>query len=220
MFELEYCSNPEIGELHSSGIKFDYQYDVEFDSKLKTLDKFLFLVDMHTIIDSCAKDFLEITIDDFDEFYMQNIIPDKDKFFKWFQNYNMYDYCYLIEDVYEVLEKLSKEYEIFIGTSYIIPEILDETSFLLPQKYDFLRKTLPFINPHNFIFLGNKSVLNCDIKIDDRLDNLDGAKTKILFTAFHNKKISEKKLKKQGIKRVNNWKEIEQLLLKEGVTTK
>lgn len=29
MFELEYCSNPEIGELHSSGIKFDYQYDVE-----------------------------------------------------------------------------------------------------------------------------------------------------------------------------------------------
>ena len=28
MFELEYCSNPEIGELHSSGIKFDYQYDV------------------------------------------------------------------------------------------------------------------------------------------------------------------------------------------------
>ena len=123
-------------------------------------------------------------------------------------------------DVNEVLEKLSKEYEIFIGTSYIIPEILDETSFLLPQKYDFLRKTLPFINPHNFIFLGNKSVLNCDIKIDDRLDNLDGAKTKILFTAFHNKKISEKKLKKQGIKRVNNWKEIEQLLLKEGVTTK
>lgn len=72
MFELEYCSNPEIGELHSSGIKFDYQYDVEFDSKLKTLDKFLFLVDMHTIIDSCAKDFLEITIDDFDEFWKIN----------------------------------------------------------------------------------------------------------------------------------------------------
>mgnify|MGYP003212773657 FL=1 len=160
------------------------------------------------------------TENDFDEFYMQNIIPDKDNFFKWFQNYNMYDYCTLIDDVYEVLEKLSKEYEIFIGTSYIIPEIIDETSFLLPQKYDFLRKTLPFINPHNFIFLGNKSVLNCDIKIDDRLDNLDGAKTKILFTAFHNKKISEKNLKKQGIKRVNSWKEIEQLLLKEGVTTK
>ena len=36
-----------LERLHSSGIKFDYQYDVEFDSKLKTLDKFLFLVDMH-----------------------------------------------------------------------------------------------------------------------------------------------------------------------------
>ena len=104
--------------------------------------------------------------------------------------------------------------------SYIIPEILDETSFLLPQKYDFLRKTFPFINPHNFIFLGNKSVLNCDIKIDDRIDNLEGANTKILFTAFHNKNINESELEKQGIKRVTSWKEIEKLLLKEGVTTK
>ena len=160
------------------------------------------------------------TEDDFKEFYMQNIIPDKNDFFKWFQNYNLYDYCTLIDNVYEVLEKLSKEYEIFIGTSYIIPEILDETSFLLPQKYDFLRKTFPFINPHNFIFLGNKSVLNCDIKIDDRIDNLEGANTKILFTAFHNKNINESELEKQGIKRVTSWKEIEKLLLKEGVTTK
>lgn len=132
----------------------------------------------------------------------------------------MYDYCTLIDDVYDVLKKLSKEYEIFIGTSYIIPEILDETSFLLHQKYDFLRKTFPFINPHNFIFSGNKSLLNCDIKIEDRTNNLGGDKTKILFTAFHNKKISEKNLKKQGIKRADSWKEIEQLLLKEGVTTK
>jgi hypothetical protein len=37
-------------------------------------------------------------------------------------------------------------------------------------------------------------------------------------TDFNSK--NEKNLKKQGIKRVNNWKEIEQLLLKEGVTTK
>lgn len=132
------------------------------------------------------------TEDDFEEFYMQNIIPDKDKFFKWFQNYNMYDYCTLIDDVYDVLEKLSKEYEIFIGTSYIIPEILNETSFLLPQKYDFLKKTFPFINPHNFIFLGNKSVLNCDIKIDDRIDNLDGLIQKYYLQHFTTKKLAKK----------------------------
>ena len=47
MFELEYCSNPEIGELHSSGIKFDYQYDVEIDENdgfLRTGNLFMRIV--------------------------------------------------------------------------------------------------------------------------------------------------------------------------------
>ena len=134
------------------------------------------------------------TEDDFESFYMQDIVPNKDEFFKWFKTHNMYDYCSLTPNVYEVLEKLSKNYEIFIGTSYIIRDIIKDTAFLLPQKYEFLINTFPFINPNNIIFLGNKRVLNCDIKIDDRIDNLDGAKTKILFTAWHNKNISKDEL--------------------------
>lgn len=157
------------------------------------------------------------TEDDFESFYMQDIMPNKDEFFKWFKTHNMYDYCSLTPNVYEVLEKLSKNYEIFIGTSYIIRDIIKDTAFLLPQKYEFLINTFPFINPNNIIFLGNKSVLNCDIKIDDRIDNLDGAKTKILFTAWHNKNISKDELNNKGIKRANNWKEIENILLKEGI---
>ena len=129
----------------------------------------------------------------------------------------MYDYCSLTPNVYEVLEKLSKNYEIFIGTSYIIRDIIKDTAFLLPQKYEFLINTFPFINPNNIIFLGNKRVLNCDIKIDDRIDNLDGAKTKILFTAWHNKNISKDELNSKDIKRANNWKEIENIFLKEGI---
>ena len=159
------------------------------------------------------------TEEDFKDFYMQDIIPDKDAFFKWFRNYNMYDYCTLLPNVKEVLEALSKEYEIFIGTSYIIRDIIKDTGFLLEQKYNFLVENFPFINPYNIVFLGNKSVLNCDIKIDDRIDNLKGAKTKLLFTAFHNKDIPKELLDKEGINRVNNWKEIENILLKEGVTT-
>lgn len=159
------------------------------------------------------------TEDDFESFYMQDIVPNKDEFFKWFKTYNMYDYCSLTPNVYEVLEKLSKNYEIFIGTSYIIRDIIKDTAFLLPQKYEFLINMFPFINPNNIIFLGNKSVLNCDIKIDDRIDNLDGAKTKILFTAWHNKNISKDELNNKGIKRANNWKEIENFLLKEGINT-
>lgn len=155
--------------------------------------------------------------DDFENFYMQDVIPDKDEFFKWFKTHNMYDHCTLIPDVYEVLEKLSKNNEIFIGTSYIIRDIIKDTGFLLPQKYEFLINTFPFLDPQNFIFLGNKSVLNCDIKIDDRIDNLDGAKTKILFTAWHNKNISKEELNDKGIKRADNWKEIENMLLNEGI---
>lgn len=157
------------------------------------------------------------TENDFESFYMQDIVPNKDEFFKWFKTNNMYDYCSLTPNVYEVLEKLSKNYEIFIGTSYIIRDIIKDTAFLLPQKYEFLINTFPFINPNNIIFLGNKSVLNCDIKIDDRIDNLDGAKTKILFTAWHNKNISKDELNNKGIKRANNWKEIENIFLKEGI---
>ena len=56
-------------------------------------------------------------------------------------------------------------------------------------------------------------VLNVDIKIDDRIDNLNGAKTKILFTAYHNKNFSDETLEKEGIKRANSWYDIEKLLL-------
>ena len=72
MFEVEYCSNPNLGDIQSTGIKYDYAFDVEFDEKLKDLDKFLFLIDMHIIIDSCGSDLLSITIDDFDEFWKIN----------------------------------------------------------------------------------------------------------------------------------------------------
>ncbi len=158
--------------------------------------------------------------DDFNSFYMQDIIPDKDEFFNWFKKHNMYDYCTLVPNVYETLKKLSHKYEIFIGTSYIIRDIVNDTAFLLPQKYNFLIKNFPFINPNNFVFLGNKSVLNCDIKIDDRIDNLQSAKTKILFTAWHNKNIPREKLREQNIKRANDWIEIENMLLKEKINIK
>ena len=72
MFEVEYCNNPELGDIHSTDIKYDNTFDMEFDAKLKALEKFMFLVDMYTIIDSCGDDLLSITIDDFDEFWKIN----------------------------------------------------------------------------------------------------------------------------------------------------
>lgn len=155
------------------------------------------------------------TEDDFDSFYMQEKIEDKEEFYKFFKTHNMYDYCKIIDGAYDIIKKLNDKYEIFIGTSYIIRDIINDTGFLLDQKYKYLIKNFPFLDPNNIVLLGNKSVLNVDIKIDDRIDNLNGAKTKILFTAYHNKNISDETLEKEGIKRANSWYDIEKLLLNE-----
>ena len=63
-----------------------------------------------------------------------------------------------------------------------------------------------------FIFTVYKTIVNCNIKIDDEINNIEGAETKLLTTAWHNKDLSYKELKNQGIIRVNNWKEIGDIL--------
>jgi len=71
-----------------------------------------------------------------------------------------------------------------------------------------------FLTPKNFVFLVDKSVLNCEIRIDDRIDNLDGAKRKLLNTAYHNKDISNGVLQQYGIERAEDWLDVKRLLLK------
>ena len=39
------------------------------------------------------------------------------------------------------------------------------------------------------------------------------AEKKLLFSAYHNKNIPDEELKKDGLIRVNNWKEVEKILL-------
>lgn len=151
--------------------------------------------------------------EDFNEFYMQDIVPNKKEFFNYFLKHNLYDYCEIKDSAIEVIKKLSKNFDIYICTSYIYKEIIEDSGIILKYKYDYLLKYFPFLNPSNFIFTGDKSVINCDIKIDDRVENLENSNIKILFSAYHNKNISDKELKEKNILRVNNWSEIKNLLL-------
>ncbi len=91
----------------------------------------------------------------------------------------------------------------------------EESAPYFKYKYDFLRKVLPFLNPKNFIFTSAKTMLDADVLIDDRPSNLmgEGIKTKLLFTAFHNKAISKDELDRLNFIRVNNWQEVERILL-------
>ena len=67
-------------------------------------------------------------------------------------------------------------------------------------------------NLENYIFITNKSLLDCDIKIDDKLDNLKNAKIKLLFDSYHNKGLSDDYLKSVGVVRVHSWLEIKDIL--------
>ena len=73
---------------------------------------------------------------------------------------------------------------------------------------------LPFLNPKNFIFIENKSLLTFDIRIDDRVSGLKNGSLKLLFPSWSNQKIEEEVLKKEGIIRVKDWYDVEKKIEK------
>ena len=151
--------------------------------------------------------------EDFDGFYMQDIIPNKKEFFDFFFSKNLYDYCKINNSAIEVIKELNEIYDIYIGTSYIYRGGEEGSGVILLYKYNYLREKLPFLNPNNYVFTGDKSIIDCEIKIDDNPNNLKGAKLKIMYTAWHNKKLSDEYLKENNIIRVDNWKEIKKILI-------
>ncbi len=152
--------------------------------------------------------------DNIKHYYIQDILGEKkNDFFNKFKDMNMYDNATLLPNCYDVLKELSKYYKIYICTDYIWQEIIAYAGNNLKNKYDFLFQQLDFISPKNFIFAADKSIINCDIKIDDKISNIEGAKIKLLFTAWHNKEVAKEELDKQNIIRVNNWEDIKKILL-------
>ena len=134
-------------------------------------------------------------------------------FFKFFLTKNEYDYGHINDNAVSVIKELNEKYEVFIGTSFIFREIVSDSGIFVKNKYDFLMKNFPFLDPMNFVFVGNKSILKCDIFIDDKIENLTGGDIKILYTAYHNKSISDEELKKLGIIRAKDWLDIKRILI-------
>ena len=82
------------------------------------------------------------------------------------------------------------------------------------NKFNFLNKNFPFLDRRKYVFTGSKDIVKCDIRIDDKIENLIGDDSKkYLFTAYHNKTISKEELDKLGIIRVNSWLELSKILL-------
>ncbi len=105
------------------------------------------------------------------------------------------------EDAIEVVKKLSKQYEIFIVSA------ATEFPNSLKEKLTWMEKHFPFITWKHIVFCGHKYMIQADYLIDDHEKNLyTFTGTPLLFTAPHNLHIND-------FKRVNNWKEVELLLL-------
>ena len=155
--------------------------------------------------------------EDAGSYYINDLIP-KDRleeWVKWYSTKNAYDYVDIVKDAQEVMGKLNKVYEVYIATSYVFRDAPQVSGKTLYDKYNFLIKKFPFIDPHKFIFISNKELLEADIRIDDSPKKLLGkARLKLLFTAYHNKNMTEEELKEHNFVRVNGWKEVEEILLK------
>lgn len=181
------------------------------------------MIDMDDVI--CDKGYLNIVndfldtnykIEDLKEYYIQDLVPKekRDEYSKFFYEKNVYDYAEIIPGAYDIMKKLQEKYEIYITTTYIFKDYPKMSANNLKNKFNYLVKEFPYIKPEQYIFTSNKELINCDIKIDDKINNLEGnAQTKLLFSAYHNRKITDNELKQKGIIRVNSWYEIEKILL-------
>ena len=180
------------------------------------------MLDMDNVItDGTIKKYIEefynihFELDDLTEYaYVQYMTKEKTKeFWEYVKDKDLYENAPLLKDCYKVLKKLNKKYDIYIVTSYLWKETIDISGNNLSDKYYYLKRMLPFIKPEKYIFTTNKSMIPFDIKIDDKITNLDNSTTKLLFNAWHNKTISEEELKDKNVIRVYNWKDIENILL-------
>ena len=156
----------------------------------------------------------EVDTSKVDTYYFQDALfgDKKADFFEFLKEKNLYLDAELFPDCYDVLKDLNDRYQILVCTDYIWKEMISSAGSNLKNKYDYLYERLDFLNPRDFVFTANKSVINCDIKLDDKPVNLEGASTKLLFTAWHNKKMTKEELDKEEIIRVDNWKDVHKVL--------
>ena len=183
------------------------------------------LLDVDDVI--CVPDYLYLTnkylntnytFDNINTYYMEDLIDDqelKDGLNKLFLTSNMYEHATLKENALEIIKELSLIYDIYICSAAVPRNFKELAGNGFKNKYDYLIKTLPFLDPRKFIFTNEKSMIKADIQIDDKITNLQGdALLKLLFTSYHNKNISQDELDKDNIIRVDNWEEIGKVLIK------
>lgn len=185
------------------------------------------MIDMDEVIVKCRfSDFIDeflggVSFNKLNGYYRQDLIKGREKeFAEIYQHRSLYktddgEFLNPFPNCIETLKKLSKYYDIYVVTSYVwIGEVINAASNL-KHKYEYLEHFLDFIDCNNFIFTQHKTNMKFDIGIDDRPQNLLNCDKRLLFTEFRNEKLLKEELEKDNIIRVDNWLEVEKILLNE-----
>lgn len=107
----------------------------------------------------------------------------------------------VMPEAQRVIKRLQQSYDVFIATAAM------EVPASFEQKFRWLAKHFPTIQPSNIVYCGDKGILNAEFLIDDNPRQLRRFQGEgILFSSPHNIAV-------QGYKRVNDWLDVEKLFL-------
>lgn len=126
-----------------------------------------------------------------------------DKVFTYLE-YSLFRNLPVMDDAIRVVKALMEKYDVYIVSS------ATEARQSLIAKMEWLEEYFPFIPASNIVLCGSKSIIKCDILIDDSPRNLSDVSDAygILFDAPHNHN-----QEKDRFIRAMNWNEIEKILL-------
>ena len=144
----------------------------------------------------------DITVEDLEGIKLRELRPDQAKeIHSFITEPTFFRDLGVMKDSQEVIKELSEHYEIFITTAAMeFP-----TSFT--AKYEWLNEHFDFLDDMNFVFCGDKSIINADYLIDDNVRHFKRFVGEgILFTSPHN-------INETGYTRVNNWLEVREYFL-------
>ena len=189
------------------------------------LDKKTIMIDMDEVIvvgrfsDYLVEFLGNVNFDNLHTQNRQDLIKGREEEFRKIYKYkNLYkdengNYIAPLSDCVDVIEKLNERYDVYIVTSYIWKEDVIDAATNLKNKFEYLHYWFPFIDANKFLFMTDKTKIHYDIGIDDRISNLESCNRKLLFTEFRNKNVTKEELENIGIKRVNNWLDVEKEIL-------
>lgn len=135
---------------------------------------------------------------DIKQWYWEGITKCGSDIYKYLEDPNVFSDAPVIENSQEVIKELMEFNEIFIVTS---PWGVES----IAPKYYWLKKHFPFIDERNYVFTGNKGIVDADWMIDDRELNLAEFKgLGLLFDAPHNRE-------RTSHRRIQDWISVRRL---------